>query len=85
MSEPAWPSFEEQLSKDRVEQGTALERLVQENQDFHLLRTEEANDKLGIPLWLRVAYRKQHPDQEFPADDPTGGYPRALKESCRIG
>jgi hypothetical protein len=79
MSEPAWPSFEEQLSQDRVEQGTALERLIQENQDFDLLRAEEANDKLGLPLWLRVAYRKQHQDQDFPADDPTGGYPRALK------
>jgi hypothetical protein len=79
MSEPAWPSFEEQLSQDRVEQGTALERLIQENQDFDLLRAEEANDRLGLPAWVRVYWRKQHPELEYRADDPTGGYPRVLK------
>jgi hypothetical protein len=79
MAQPRWPSAEEQLDKDRVPRGSALERLIHENQDFHLLRPEEAADRVGLPLWLRVYWRKRHPTAKYPADDPTGGYPRALK------
>jgi hypothetical protein len=53
--------------------------LVQENQDFQLLRPEEASDRIGIPLWLRVYWRKQHPELEYRRDDPTGGYPHVLR------
>jgi hypothetical protein len=79
-----WPTVEQQLVRERAVPGSALERLIQENQDFHLLRPEEAADKIRIPLWLRVWWRKGHP--ETPSDppsnpnDPTGGYPRALGE-----
>ena len=79
MSEVAWPSVEEQLSQDNVPPGSALGRLIQEHQDLHLLRAEEARDKIGLPPWLRVYWRKQHPELEYRADDPTGGYPRALR------
>jgi hypothetical protein len=79
MSEVGWPSVEEQLSRDNVRRGTALERLIRENQDFDLLRPEEADDRIGLPPWLRVYFRKQHPEQEYRADDPTGGYPRSLR------
>lgn len=76
-----WPSLEAQLALDRVPPGSALERLVAENQDFQLLRPEEANDGLDIPLWLRVYWRKQHPETAaYSAADPTGGYPLVLKE-----
>ena len=79
MGERAWPSVEEQLADDRIAPDSSLERLIRENQDFHLLRPEEASDRIGLPLWLRVYWRKNHPDQTYSADDPTGGYPRALK------
>lgn len=59
--------------------GSALERLIRDNQDSGLLRADEASDRLGLPLWLRVYWRKQHPELEYRAGDPTGGYPRALR------
>jgi hypothetical protein len=61
-----------------VPPGSALERLILEHQDLDLLRPEEVNDQIGLPPWLRVYWRKQHPELEYRADDPTGGYPRAL-------
>jgi hypothetical protein len=76
---PGWPSLEEQLSAAKVVRGSALEQLIRENQDFRLLRPEEAGDKLGLPPWLRVYWRKHHPKGVYSADDPTGGYPRVLK------
>jgi hypothetical protein len=77
---PRWPTLQQQLAKDGVVPGSALERLIQANQDFRLLRREETKDGLGIPLWLRVLWRKSHPELEHSAGDPTGGYPRVLRE-----
>ena len=79
MVEGRWPSVEQQLRHDNVPRGTALERLIREHQDFHLLLPQEAGDQIGLPPWLRVYWRKQHPELEYRADDPTGGYPRSLK------
>ncbi len=76
----AWPSLDRQLDADRVVSGSALQRLIEENQDFHLLRPEEAADEIPVPLWLRVLWRKQHPDLEYRKGDPAGGYPYVLKE-----
>lgn len=75
-----WPTLDQQTQKDRVEPGSPLERLIQDNQDFRLLRPEEAGDKIPVPLWLRVYWRKGHPEMRYAADDPTGGYPHVLKE-----
>jgi hypothetical protein len=70
---PAWPTVQRQLAADRVAPGTALEKLIRENQDFSLLRAEELNDRRSqVPLWLRVYWRKAHPDMEV--------YPLVLKE-----
>lgn len=79
MQEPVWPSTEEQLTRDQIRRGSALERLILENQDFDMLRPEEADDRIGVPLWLRVYWRKQHPELEYRDDDPTGGYPLTLR------
>lgn len=76
---PGWPSFEQQLAAANVTPGSALERLIRDNQDFHLLRPEEAHDNLGHPPWLRVYWRKAHPEGHYSADDPSGGYPLNLK------
>jgi hypothetical protein len=77
---PDWPSLDAQLQADAVVRGSALERLIAANQDFSLLREGEAKDKILVPLWLRVLWRKAHPEMVYPADDPTGGYPFVLKE-----
>src|SRR5207302_133201 len=49
------------------------------NQDLGLLRPEEAADSLKLPPWLRVLWRKHHPDGRYLASDPTGGYPLLLR------
>lgn len=79
MPETKWPTVEDQLTQHKVVPGSALERLIRDNQDFHPLRAEEVNDSVGLPPWVRAYWRKQHPETEYRADDPTGGYPRALK------
>ena len=43
---PPWPTLKQQLEEDRVVPGSALERLIAENQDFRLLRPEEAHDQI---------------------------------------
>jgi hypothetical protein len=77
-------SLEKQLTQEydefKIESGSALERLVIENQDFEMLRASEATDKRGLPPWLRVWWRKNHPEEDYSAKDPTGGYPLVLKE-----
>jgi hypothetical protein len=77
---PRWPSLDKQLRQSRVQPGTALEKLIQANQEFTILRPGEANDKIPVPLWLRVYWRKAHPEGNYTAADPTGGYPHVLKE-----
>ncbi|HYG65447.1 MAG TPA: sialidase family protein, partial [Thermoanaerobaculia bacterium] len=77
---PKWLSVDEQIQKDKVQKGSKLEKLIRENQDFQLLREEESNDKIPVPAWLRVIYRKAHPEVEYSPADPMGGYPHVLKE-----
>jgi hypothetical protein len=79
-SQPAWPALDDQLAAAKVVHGTALEQLIRDNQDFSLLRPEEANDNLRLPPWLRVYWHKQHPELTPAAGDPTGGYPLALRD-----
>ncbi len=76
----SWPTLEAQLAQAEVRPGSALDRLIRANQDFRLLRRAEANDRIPVPAWLRVYWRKAHPDQPYDAADPTGGYPLVLKE-----
>ena len=53
----------------KVIPGSALEKLIRENQDFDMLSPEEAHDRLRLPPWLRVYWRKQHPELQ-PAPAP---------------
>lgn len=73
-----WPSIDEQLTSAKVARSSALERLIRDNQDFHLLEPEEAHDDAGLPLWLRVHWRKQHPDLQHQKVNPGQGYPDVL-------
>jgi hypothetical protein len=75
-----WPSLEEQLAASSVAKGSALDQLIRANQDFEMLRPEEAHDKLELPLWLRVYWRKLHPDAQYKG--PSGGYPLSLADLC---
>src|SRR3982750_2239266 len=79
-----YPSLQDQLEQKyygrNVRTDTALAQLIADNQQFDRLRSDEFNDKRGLPLWLRVYWRKQHPEAEYRADDPTKGYPLVLKE-----
>jgi hypothetical protein len=70
-----WPSLEEQLRDSQVVHGSALEQLIRENQDFELLHPDELNDGLPIPPWLRVHWRKQHPDDVPDDTSPAAAYP----------
>ena len=63
-ADPQWPSLEGQLSALGTRQGSALEPLVKDKiRTSGLLRPEEANDDLGLPLWLRVHVRKADYDE----------------------
>ncbi len=75
-----FPTVEEQLRASKVEYGSALEQLVRDNQDLALLRPDEhENDGIDVPLWLRVHYRKNHPELENSAGSAVGDYPEALE------
>ncbi len=78
---PDWPTLSQQLQAGAVEPRSALAALIAANQDFSLLLPEETKDKIRIPLWLRVLWRRAHPEMVYSASDPTGGYPLVLKEA----
>lgn len=71
-----WPTLEALLVESKVIHGVALEKMVRENQDSHILRREEARDKLWLPVWLMVYWRKHHPDDMY--SGPSGGYQLVL-------
>ena len=56
-----WPSLREQLEEAHAPAGSALERLIRDNQDVSVL-PEGEEDPLGLPLWLKVLWRKSHPE-----------------------
>lgn len=78
------PTLESQLEKEyfgrHVVENSELADLIKSNQDFEMLRDDEFNDIRGLPPWLRVWWRKAHPEGEYTASDPTKGYPLVLKE-----
>ncbi len=75
-----WPSLAEQLAQVKAKPGTAFEQLIRDNQEFGMLRLDEAGDKRRLPPWIRVMWRKAHPELVYSSTDPTGGYPLVLKE-----
>lgn len=77
---PHWPTLTEQMETVGARPGTAFAALIAANQDFTVLDAKEMRDAIRIPLWLRVHWRRNHPEMVYSADDPTGGYPFVLKE-----
>ena len=78
-----WPSVERQLAEAKVAPDTALARRIMENQDFQLLDPKEVNDEYDIPLWLRVHFRKTHPDVQLSTVNPGASYPEALERAYK--
>jgi hypothetical protein len=75
-----WPSVEAQLREAQVVHGSELEKLIRANQDTSLLRPGESDDDgIDVPLWLRVHYRKNHPDVPPAPAGPVGDYPEVLE------
>ena len=75
-----FPSLDEQLKKAHATPGSELEKLIKKNQDFTQLKDKDADDPI-VPPWLKVYWRKGHPEVNYDNDnDPTGGYPLVLKE-----
>ncbi|HEX6095678.1 MAG TPA: sialidase family protein [Thermoanaerobaculia bacterium] len=75
-----FPKLDEQLRHAKAKPGSALEKLIRENQDFSNLKDRDADDKI-VPPWLKVYWRKKHAEEDYDdPNDPTGGYPFVLKE-----
>jgi hypothetical protein len=75
-----FPSLDDQLKKAHAIPGKALDKLIKDNQDFSKLKDKDADDSI-VPPWLKVYWRKGHPEANYDNDnDPTGGYPLVLKE-----
>jgi hypothetical protein len=77
---PQFPSLAAQLKKAHAKPGSALEKLIKENQDFGRLHARDAVDEI-VPPWLKVYWQKGHPEGNYDnPNDPSGGYPLVLKE-----
>jgi hypothetical protein len=78
-SKQGWFTAEEQLARAKAKHGSKFEKFILANQDHRVLRPEEhSGDGIEYPLWLRVYWRKQHPEQPDSPAGPAGDYPEAL-------
>src|ERR1051325_9982704 len=78
--QPEFPSLADQLKKAKAKPNSKLEKLIKDNQDFSKLKDKDADDPI-VPPWLKVYWRKGHPEADYDNDkDATGGYPLVLKE-----
>lgn len=74
------PTVSSQIKSAKAPKGSALEKLIRKNQNFDLLLPEEIQDDYGHPLWLRVYWRKQHPEISMPEKNPGAAYPEILSQ-----
>src|SRR5271166_3030146 len=72
-----WPAVEEQLAAAKAIPGSALERLIRDNQQFDMLDPAEVNDVWRLPPWFRVYWRRKHPEIKYKG--PQVAYPLILK------
>ena len=77
---PQFPTLEAQLKAAHAIPGSALDKLIRQNQAFGQLKARDATDTI-VPPWLKVYWRKGHPEANYDNDnDKSGGYPLVLKE-----
>ena len=74
------PTVASQIKSAQAPKGSTLERLIRENQNFDLLVPEEMEDDYPNPLWLRVLWRKQHPEIAMSKKNPGAAYPEVLSQ-----
>jgi hypothetical protein len=74
------PTVNDQVKQAGAPAQSALAKMIRANQDFELLQPEELEDEFPIPPWLRVAWRKQHPEVQLPAKNPGAAYPEVLSQ-----
>lgn len=60
-----WPSLAQQLADAKAIPGSALEKLIKDNQDVGMLDPGEVDDVYRLPPWLRVWWRKKHPELNY--------------------
>lgn len=60
-ADPKFPTLEQQLKAAHAKKGSALEKLIKDNQDFTKLKAKDATDTI-VPPWLKVYWRKGHPE-----------------------
>jgi hypothetical protein len=82
-SKPKRPTIKAQIESAKAPKGSALDKLIRANQDFELLHPDEFDDDYSVPLWLRVLWRKQHPDVQLPEKNPGAAYPEVLSQLYR--
>ena len=76
-----FPTLDAQLKQAHAKPGSALDKLIRANQNFGQLKKRDADYAQIVPPWLKVYWRKGHPEVNYDNDnDPTGGYPHVLKE-----
>src|SRR4029079_4576659 len=76
-----FPSLDAQLKQAHAKPGSALDKLIRAHQNFGQLKKRGADYAEIVPAWLKVYWRKGHPEVNYDNDnDPTGGYPHVLKE-----
>ena len=80
-SRPRWPTLAEQFRQDKVKPGSALEKLIRDNQDFSILPTDcgDEEEREAPPPWLRVLFHKNHREVAHLGKCPEGGYPEFLE------
>ena len=74
------PTVNDQVKQSGASAQSELAKMIRANQDFELLQDEEFEDEFPIPPWLRVAWRKQHPEVQLPAKHPGAVYPEVLSQ-----
>jgi hypothetical protein len=78
------PGAEEQIAAAQVDPNSPLAQLIRENQPAELPAAMAADvtdpGEIDVPVWVRVYWRRQHPEAEFVAEDPTHGLPKALEQ-----
>ena len=77
------PTLTDQIRQSRAPSGSRLEAVIRENQNFEILHPDELDDDYPLPLWLRVFWRKNHPDVQMPDKNPGAAYPEVLSQVYR--
>jgi hypothetical protein len=80
MTDEKTPSVASQIKDAQAPRGSNLENLIRENQNFEMLAAGEFDDNTPLPLWLRVYWRKQHPEIPMPERNPGAAYPEVLSQ-----